>query len=267
MENEIKTDLPDQGVDETSNVSETPENSAPDPDAEVDILQILGEPTEKKPEPWEQQQKVNENVEGFDPPPRPEADISTIDPDRILQKQPDGSLRTLASAKSKFMAGMIIEGVDVFAPWTIAKFIAKDDNSALYCADDEMKQNAKEATARYLGEKNVEVSPFYEMLFAISMMYAEPVMNAMHTAKLQKENDLLKSKNNALEQREKERKQREKDAEDLRQKEENAKLRLNVARLEEQIAKKNVKAQQLSTKAAPTRKKPKASPKKQNGKN
>jgi hypothetical protein len=270
MKDENKKDLPSEdSADGTPSVPESLGTGAPEVGAEPTLEDLLGEATERKPNHWEQQEQINENLPGFAPPPKPEAGTEVIDPDKILRKHLDGSMRPLVSAKSKFMAGMIIEAVDVSAPWSIAKFIAKDDNSDLYSADDDMKKEAKEATARYLGEKNVEVSPFAEMIMAISMMYAEPVMNAMHTAKLQKELQIEKNKNAQLEKRDKEREQRERDVEDLRQKRELEELRLQVANLGKQAAKKTAETQQIITaKKAPARRQASAKPpKKQNVEN
>jgi hypothetical protein len=177
------------GIDETPDIEnaevlETPPSSAEElQDVEVDPAKMLGIDVESKPEHFEPEAPISENLPGFDPP-EPTIELPPLGTARKT------SAKAGVDVASETAASMAIEVVDVVVPLAIDHFIAKEGNPEQYsCNNPDRKEKAKKATARYLGEMNVEISPLWEMVFAVSLMYVEPVMNALQVAKLKRENE------------------------------------------------------------------------------
>jgi hypothetical protein len=203
--------------------------------AEVNILELLGIPTERKPEFFEPEQKINEHLPDFDPPKPSKPPIIEL-PDLTGKKT---APKNIVDAGTESAASMAIEAVDVVVPLAIDHFIAKEGTPERYCCSNtDQKEKAKKAMAKYMGTANIEISPMWEMVFTISLMYVEPVMNALETAKLKREN---KEQKKQLEERDKQIDDAEK------QRIEDKKQRIE---LEKQLNEKDLENAQLAKQAA-----------------
>jgi len=184
---------------ESENIDVSEQANESDQEPEVDPLKILGIPTERKPEHFEPEAEINENLPDFDPPDPNATPVEEL-PDLSAKKT---SSKITVDAGAESAASMAIEVVDVIVPLAIDHFISKDGNPEQFkCSSSDQKSKAKKATAKYLGDMNVEVSPLWEMVFAVSLMYVEPIMTALQMSKLKRENQEQKQQ---LEESEKQR--------------------------------------------------------------
>jgi len=247
-------------LDEKVTIDETP-----DPNDEIDPLKILGIPTERKPEHFEPEAEINEDLPDFDPP-EPKIELPELSAKKTTSK-------SVINSGSESMASVIIEGVDVAVPIAIDHFIAKEGNPEQFsCQSSELKGKAKQALAKYLGDMNIEVSPLWEMVFAVGLMYLDPIMNAIQVAKLKRENQeqkeqLDESEKLRIEEKKKrielEKRLNETDFENAKIAEKAAEAKLKAKQLDEELK----KLEKPKTPRRPTASRKPKNPKNKDGKN
>jgi len=217
----------------------------PDPD---NISGLLGEPTEEKPEFWEQKEKINENLPEFDSPPAEESVV--INPDKILKKP---TSKNVISKGSKLAAPIVVEVIDSIIPPVINMY-AKSENYERFCADDDAKESLSEALADLMGSQDVELSPTWTFILALLAAYAPALVDAYELrrahekiAKQEKEINQYKA---TIDEKERENKRLiiEADKKEQEALEELNELRLKNAELGKKAAAAELEAKRISVK-------------------
>jgi len=162
------------GVDETP-IVETTETEKPP--IQKNISDLLGEPTEDKPEIWEEKDDVTKHPEGFDPPDPDEPIV--ISPDKIL-KNPVS--KSLISKGSSLASPIVVDVIDSFIPPMI-NIYAKADDYKRFCADDDAKKSMSDALAELMGSQDVELSPTWTFVLAVLAAYAPACIDAYELRK------------------------------------------------------------------------------------
>ncbi len=250
MENENNEKQSGISADAPTLSPEKVETSAPETAEEFDIMQILGEPTERKPEHWEQAEKVDEHLADFDPPPpvvsdpdSPPDETKIIDPDKSLRKVP----KSVVSAGAKMMSPVIVEMIDTIVP-TICSKIAKVEDSERFCANPEAKKSMSESLDAWMGEANIELSPMWVFLAAFGTAYTPAAIDVYELRKAHTTIAKQQSMLNVIseKQRETENLLIEEERKKLKALDELAGLKLKIAQQEESAAKKQVGAKRIA---------------------
>ena len=252
-------------VDETSNVEtiekETPETSESISrmlgESEGDVLlATLSSPTDNKPQYWETQEEIDENLDGFDPPGSDDEPI-VINPDKIL-KSP--TTKNLVKKGSNLVAPIVVDVIDSVIPPMI-NIYAKADDYERFCADDDAKETMSDAFAELMGSQDVELSPTWTFVLAVLAAYTPACIDAFglrraneKIAKQEKQIDFYKA---TIDEQERENKRLEREAEkkELAGEKEIELLRKEIADLKETSATTELKAKRISAKEVKTPKK------------
>jgi hypothetical protein len=154
-----------------------------------EIIDLLGVPTEEKPEYFEQDEIIDENIPGFDPPPEQEQDdpdTSEVETETVFDPESPGKVPRSSIKKSgKMLAPMLVNVIDTVAPMLIDAF-AKTGQPEQFEADRESKAEMSNELADWIGESNIEMSAGMRFLFAVVLAYSRPCILAYQLKKAQK---------------------------------------------------------------------------------
>jgi hypothetical protein len=153
---------------------------------EKDLVDILAEETQRKSEFFEENETIDENIPGFDPPPTEEPEASSVeDPESLIDPEYRDLPRKAMKNSGKLVAPIIVNVIDSIVPPLIDVY-AKTDNPEQFEADEDDKKNMSEALAAWIGDSNVEMSPAMVFLVAVISAYAGPCISAVQLRKAKK---------------------------------------------------------------------------------
>ncbi|MBR5029294.1 MAG: hypothetical protein IKX51_08745 [Bacteroidales bacterium] len=87
---------------------------------------------------------------------------------------------------NKPVAGLIVGGMDAVIPLLFIALVKGTEEDDLKLTPQE-REDLENAFALYLGEKSIEVNPFYALLFTIATIYGGKMMMAIRNKKLREE--------------------------------------------------------------------------------
>ncbi|GHU85371.1 hypothetical protein FACS1894153_0440 [Bacteroidia bacterium] len=231
-------------------------------ETDQDIIDMLGEPTEDKPEYFEDKEDViDENIEGFDPPPA-EAEPEPIHQEKIIDPEKKSIPKKIISESSHLVAPIVVGLIDSVVP-SLIDIYAKTDNPEQFEASVDDKKNMSEALADWIGTSNVQLSPWMVFLFAVVSAYSNPCITAYQLKRMKQKVSDQKSE---LDKSERERLEAIRQRIDAEKQAEQAMNDLNKIKLENaELAKKAVDTEIKTAKAKKESNK-KVSQSKKNGK-
>jgi hypothetical protein len=163
------------------------ENTTQQSNVDQEIIDLLGKPTQEKPEFFEAEEEIDENIPGFDPPPpgteyeTPEIEAETIFDPENARKVPKSSIRK----SGKMIAPVIVNVIDTVAPMLIDAF-AKTGQPEQFEADEDSKKEMSNELSEWLGESNIEMSAGMRFLIAVILAYSRPCILAYQLKSAQK---------------------------------------------------------------------------------
>lgn len=127
--------------------------------------------------------------------PLPGDEPETAEP--IDEPQPeitDAEVRTQINLQriNKPVAGLIVGGMDAVVPLLFIALVKGTEETDLKLTPQE-REDLENAFALYLGEKSIEVNPFYALLFTIATIYGGKMMMAIRNKKLREEKAALEA--------------------------------------------------------------------------
>lgn len=106
----------------------------------------------------------------------------------------DAEVRTQINLQriNKPVAGLIVGGMDAVVPLLFIALVKGTEENDLKLNPQE-REDLENAFALYLGEKSIEVNPFYALLFTIATIYGGKMMMAIRNKKLREEKAALEA--------------------------------------------------------------------------
>ena len=157
---------------------------------------------------WYQTQ--GQEIQDFETPPDPAADFAgdvsaSLNPDFYATAdeaepeqvtQADVRQRMNLQAINKPFANLIVGGIDAIVPLVFVAIVKGTDTGDLKLDPNE-REELENAFALYLGEKSVNVSPGYALLFTIACIYGSKIYTALQN---RKQNELIEAQRKQIEE-------------------------------------------------------------------